>query len=208
MFAQFCYIVCFVVIRFKFIAIRVTFHPYWLLALCDKNLSWATYRITAQRTSNAESVLGGVMWHVYHIITWVWNIDWLEPFCYAIFCVWDGSDLFSKGTKTWFTCVSRVWRPEQWHNNTLYMICKFSVPWWRHQMKHFPRYWHFVGGLTGDPSQRPVTRSFDAFFDLGLNKRLSKQSRRWWFETPSCSLSRHCHDKHNLVTPILEMQWR
>ena len=29
------------------------------------------------------------------------------------------------------------------------------------------------------PSQRPVTRSFDVFFDLGLNKRLSKQSRRW-----------------------------
>ena len=24
------------------------------------------------------------------------------------------------------------------------------------------------------PSQRPVTRSFDAFFDLHLNKRLSK----------------------------------
>ena len=28
------------------------------------------------------------------------------------------------------------------------------------------------------PSQRPVTRSFDVFFDLRLNKRLSKQSRR------------------------------
>ena len=26
------------------------------------------------------------------------------------------------------------------------------------------------------PSQRPVTRSFDDFFDLRLNKRLSKQS--------------------------------
>ena len=30
----------------------------------------------------------------------------------------------------------------------------------------------------------PVTRSFDAFFDLHLNKRLSKQSRGWWSETP------------------------
>ena len=27
------------------------------------------------------------------------------------------------------------------------------------------------------PSQRPVTRNFDDFFDLRLNKRLSKQSR-------------------------------
>ena len=31
---------------------------------------------------------------------------------------------------------------------------------------------------TGEfPAQRPVTRSFDVFFDLRLNKRLSKQSR-------------------------------
>ena len=34
------------------------------------------------------------------------------------------------------------------------------------------------------PAQRPVTRSFDVFFDLRLNKRLSKQSWGWWFETP------------------------
>ena len=48
--------------------------------------------------------------------------------------------------------------------------------------------------VTGEfPSQRPVTRSFDVFFDLRLNKRLSKQSRRRWFETPSCSLWRHCN---------------
>ena len=37
------------------------------------------------------------------------------------------------------------------------------------------------------PAQRPVTRSFDAVFDLWLNKRLSKQSLGWWFETPRCS---------------------
>ena len=43
------------------------------------------------------------------------------------------------------------------------------------------------------PSQRPVTRSFDVFFDLRLNKRLSKQSKHWWFETPSRSLWRHCN---------------
>ena len=43
------------------------------------------------------------------------------------------------------------------------------------------------------PSQRPVTRSFDVFFDVRLNKRLSKQSWGWWVETPSCSLCRHCN---------------
>ena len=44
------------------------------------------------------------------------------------------------------------------------------------------------------PAQRPVTRSFDVFFDLRLNKRLNKQSRGWWFETPSSPLWRHCND--------------
>ena len=42
--------------------------------------------------------------------------------------------------------------------------------------------------------QRPVMRrSFDGFFDLRLNKRLNKQSRHRWFETPSRSLWRHCN---------------
>ena len=60
--------------------------------------------------------------------------------------------------------------------------------------KHFPRYWPIVRGMTGEfPAQRPVTRSFDVFFDLRLNERLSKQSWGWWFETPSCSLWRHCN---------------
>ena len=47
---------------------------------------------------------------------------------------------------------------------------------------------------TGEfPAQRPVTRSFDVFFDLCINKRLSKQSWGWWFETLSWSLWRHCN---------------
>ena len=43
------------------------------------------------------------------------------------------------------------------------------------------------------PSQRPVTRSFDVFFDLRPNKRLSKHWWGWWFETPSSPLWRHCN---------------
>ena len=49
------------------------------------------------------------------------------------------------------------------------------------------------GEFTGPgefPTQRPVTRSFDVYFDLRLNKRLSKQPWGWWFETPSWSLWR------------------
>ena len=44
------------------------------------------------------------------------------------------------------------------------------------------------------PAQRPVTRSFDVFFDLRLIKRLSKHSRGWWFETLSHPLWRHRND--------------
>ena len=53
--------------------------------------------------------------------------------------------------------------------------------------KHFPRYWPFVRGI---PTHWPVTRSFDVFFDLCLNKRLSKQLWGWWCGT---TLWRHCN---------------
>ena len=43
------------------------------------------------------------------------------------------------------------------------------------------------------PAQRPVTRSFDVFFDLRLIKWLSKEPWGWWFETPSLSLWCHCN---------------
>ena len=50
--------------------------------------------------------------------------------------------------------------------------------------------------VTGEfASQRPATRSFDVFFDLHLNKQLSKQSGGWWFEMPSRSLWRHGNEQ-------------
>ena len=58
--------------------------------------------------------------------------------------------------------------------------------------------------VTGEfPSQRPVTRSFDVFFDLCLNKRLSKPSRRRWFETPSRSLWRHCNVSRKTLVDVI-----
>ena len=59
---------------------------------------------------------------------------------------------------------------------------------------------HLAGNspVSGEfPAQRPVTRSFDIFFDLRLNKRLSKPSWGWWFETLSCPLWRQCNDMGN-----------
>ena len=51
----------------------------------------------------------------------------------------------------------------------------------------------------GFPSQRSVTRSFGVFFDLHLNKWLSKQWRRRWFEMPSHWLWHHCNDIPNAI---------
>ena len=40
---------------------------------------------------------------------------------------------------------------------------------------------HLCGEVTGEfPIQRPVRRSFDGFFYLPLNKRLSEQLWGWW----------------------------
>ena len=69
--------------------------------------------------------------------------------------------------------------------------------WWRHQMETFSVLLAICAGnspIPGEfPTQRPVTRNFDVFFDLRPNKRLSKQWWGWWFETPSCPLWRHCN---------------
>ena len=54
-----------------------------------------------------------------------------------------------------------------------------GYPWWRHQMETISALLAICAGnspASGEfPAQRPVTRSFDIFFDLRLNKRLSKQ---------------------------------
>ena len=82
-------------------------------------------------------------------------------------------------------------------------VLTLEMPWdfatlWCHQMETFSVLLALCVGnspVTGEfPTQRPVTRGFDAFFDLRLNKRLSKQSWGWWFEMPSRPLWHHCNE--------------
>ena len=67
--------------------------------------------------------------------------------------------------------------------------------------------------VTGEfPAQKPVTRSFDVFFDLRLNERLSKQS---WFKTPCAHYdvtvmsilpwlkTESCHDTNLILTSLV-----
>ena len=51
--------------------------------------------------------------------------------------------------------------------------------------------WGESTGHRWSPSQRPMGQSFDIFFDLRLNKQLSKQLMRRWFGAPSRSLWHH-----------------
>ena len=87
--------------------------------------------------------------------------------------------------------------------------------WWRHQMEPFSAFLAICAGnspVPGEfPAQRPVTRSFDVFFDLRSNKRLSKQWRGWWFEMQSCPLWRHRNENVifdcSCVWPDDERDW-
>ena len=119
-------------------------------------------------------------------------------------------DLWNKGRwGPWATTNSPL--QATWHYNvrcmTPEMLCEVHmvIPWWRHQMETFSALLAICAGnspVPGEfPTQRPVTRSFDVFFDLRLNKWLSKQSWGWWFETPPCSLWRHC----NAVIPFWDI---
>ena len=75
--------------------------------------------------------------------------------------------------------------------------------WWRHQMETFSALLALCAGnspITGEfPSQRPVTRGFNVFFDL----RLNKESWDWWFETTSRLLWRHS----NCIGPTWTYTW-
>ena len=66
--------------------------------------------------------------------------------------------------------------------------------------------WEFTG-LRWIPAQRPVTRSFDVFFDLRLTKRLSKQSWCWWFEMLPRPLWRHSNATKFLPHRCADAGW-
>ena len=65
------------------------------------------------------------------------------------------------------------------------------------KLKHFPRYRPFVRGIHWSPVNSTHKGQWRGalMFSLicALNKRLSKQSWGWWFETLLCSLWRHCN---------------
>ena len=129
--------------------------------------------------------------------------------------------------------LMKFW-PEDRSVTSIYFVVIFSIglieSWlWAHSLFHgivtmtimMTSSMDTISALQAIPAQRPVTRSFGIFFDLRLNKRLSKQSWGWWFETPSRPLWRHCnvifcensilhrcpHFHGNLVKPSVNLEY-
>ena len=94
----------------------------------------------------------------------------------------------------WITSECSTWS-RRYFLDELQKVVAPLLTRWRHQMETFSVLLAFCAGnspVTGEfPAQKPATRRFDVFFDQHPNVRLSKQSRGWWFETPSRPLWRH-----------------
>ena len=75
---------------------------------------------------------------------------------------------------TWRVVDVKMWISKYIHKLcvcVMFLHALISVK-WRHQMETFSALWEESTGRF--PSQRPMTRSFEVFLDLCLNKRLSK----------------------------------
>ena len=73
------------------------------------------------------------------------------------------------------------------------------LSWWRHQMETFSALLAIRARISSVTSEFPHKGQWCTalIFDLRLNKRLSKQSWGWWFETRSHPLRRHS----NVLSP-------
>ena len=124
--------------------------------------------------------------------------------CYNLYYM----HIYAHTFQIWYTIPSIAMRKYGYSVEYCYQSIN-QITWRRHQMETFCAVTALCVGnspVTGEfPSQRPVTRSFDIFFDLGLNKRLSKQqqSKRRWFETPWRSLWRHRNEMRLSSTDCL-----
>ena len=111
-----------------------------------------------------------------------------SPSCYGKFCnllskpMWEIMTIALAPTKKVKRLLNDV--------SPTHIVWYHAISWWRHQMETFSALLALCAGnspITREfPSQRPVTRSFDAFLD---------HSWDWWLGTPSRSLWRHRTDE-------------
>ena len=168
----------------------------------------------AQRASNAENVF---VWWRHHdqacydchcsfylrkhincvaVLTADIHLDTHPKVMASVICYFSSAPWrYHISAPNFFTLLCK--KRKRYIRHILCSACKQheSTPWRRHQMETFSSLLAICAGnspVSGEfPAQRPVTRGFDVFYNLRPDKRLSKQSWGWWFETPSHSLWRH-----------------
>ena len=114
---------------------------------------------------------------------WCWNTTWST-----------NQHVLHKTTvtlkKPWSTYLNCNRRYDVTYWDTYIKFTDYRTPWWRHRMETFSALLAICAGNSPVPgefsAQRPVTRNIDVFFDLRLNKPLSKQ---WW---EAGDLRRYC----------------
>ena len=101
------------------------------------------------------------------------------------------------GIMTWMSNInysSASWFQRQFSWTTV----EVKASRWRHQMETFSAFLALCAGnspVTGEFPHKGQWRGALMFSLIcDLTKRFSKQSRGWWFGTPSRSLWRHCND--------------
>ena len=163
-----------------------TVHWYWLLSKCFFGKLW----ISSSRPSDAiwqhwsrlillQVMAGGLMPPSHYLNYWfiICGVLW-----YSAESNFEVSSpvtlLYNEGKFYWNFPTEMCDGLQSGFIEWFCVVLEISR--WRHQMETFFRVTGLYAGnspVTGDfASQRPVTRSFDVFFDLRLNKRLSKQS--------------------------------
>ena len=109
------------------------------------------------------------------------------------------------GTRSWNPCLLEA---KDLHIAEINAMTADELYKKSHQMETFSTLLAICAGnspVPGEfPAQRPVTRSFDVFVDLRLNKRLSKQSWGWWFETLSRPLWRQGNGTWAMYLPLVQ----
>ena len=160
--------------------------PNWFLyniRTCPSNFD--TYNINTQNIFHKINIVcaDGLMWSKSECLTTIavqsahTLLTFLKDKCVSFACAYIhslyqllmGRWNFISAIKLYHYCVG-VWHIPTYVNN----ICSVCA-WWRHQMETFSAL--LVLCVRNSPvrcefhSQRPVTRSFDVFFDLRLNKR-------------------------------------
>ena len=121
----------------------------------------------------------------------------------ATFLAWNLPNIIFLWLASRYWCC--CWIVTCWWISVIH-LSTFISAWWRHQMETFSALLAICVGnspITGEFTSQSQWRGALMFSLIcALNKRLSKRSWGWWFETPSHSLWRHCDGCFAGVAPM------